>query len=129
MQVLVAREAELDLGALPALVVGQTRAPTVSATGVTFGELRDYLLEQPGFSPSLAAQLRALGDPAQTLPIPVPAWWHGDGECYGARQPGTWIGVQGGLGGGVVWQSDGMNDGVGGMFSEQQILAIADTLH
>lgn len=119
----------LDLGALPALVVGQTRAPTVSATGVTFAELRDYLLEQPGITPSLAAQLRALGDPAQTLPIPVPAGGTVTESVTVRGNPGTWIGVQGGLGGGVVWQSDGMIYGVGGMFSEQQILAIADTLH
>lgn len=121
--------AGLGAGALPALVVGQTRAPVVSTTGVTFDQLRDYLLAQPGISPSLAAQLRSLGDPAQTLPIPVPAGGTVTKNVTVRGVPGVWIGDQGGLGGGVIWQSGGTIYGVGGIFNEQQILAIADALH
>ncbi len=121
--------AQLGLGTLPALVIGQTRAPTISTTGVSFEVLRNYLLEQPGMSPSLAAQLRALGDPAQTLPIPVPASGTVTRNVTVRGVQGVWIGDSSGLGGGVIWQQGGIIYGVGGMFSEQQILKIADALH
>lgn len=120
--------AAAGLASLPALVVGQTVAPTISTNGVTLQTLRDYLLQQPGIPPDLAAQLRALSDPAQTLPIPVPAGATATQTVTVRGVPGVWIGDQSGLGGGVVWQDGGIIYGVGGMFSEQEILAIANGL-
>src|SRR5437867_7092559 len=45
---------------IPTLIVGQAKAPTVSADGVTVDDLRSYLLSQPGISPQLAAAIRAI---------------------------------------------------------------------
>ena len=44
----------------------------MTSTGVTPTQLEDYLLAQPGISPQLAADIKAIGDPTTTLPIPVP---------------------------------------------------------
>jgi hypothetical protein len=117
------------LSSLPALVIGQTKAPTVSTTGATFAELQDYLLAQPGISPSLAAQLRSLGDPSQTLPIPVPAGATVTSKVTVRGVSGVWIGLRGGLGGGVIWQSGDIIYGVGGLFDQQQLLDIANNLN
>ncbi|HET8568402.1 MAG TPA: hypothetical protein VFM93_05385, partial [Candidatus Limnocylindria bacterium] len=57
---------------MPRLVIAQSRAPVVTSNGATVDELRDYALAQPGLSPSLAQQIRAIGDPSQTLLVPVP---------------------------------------------------------
>src|SRR5579872_1712112 len=56
----------------PPLVIVQAPVPTVTSTGATVAEIETYLLEQPGVSPALAAQIRAIGDPTTTVPIPVP---------------------------------------------------------
>src|SRR5205823_3486028 len=57
---------------IPTLVIAQTRIPTVDSTGATAAQLEDYLLSQPGVPPDIAAQLRAIKDPAPTLPVPIP---------------------------------------------------------
>jgi len=58
---------------LPQLAVVEVQGPTVSSSGVDLGTLEGYLLSQPGISPELAAQIRAIAEPSSTLPIPVPA--------------------------------------------------------
>jgi len=58
---------------LPQLAVAEVQGPTVSSSGANLETLENYLLSQPGISPELAAQIRAIGDPSSTLPIPVPA--------------------------------------------------------
>jgi hypothetical protein len=57
---------------LPQLAVAEVQGPTVSSSGADLSTLEGYLLSQPGVSPALAAQIRAIGDPSSTLPIPVP---------------------------------------------------------
>jgi hypothetical protein len=47
-------------------------APRLQSTGLTVGELERYLLSIPWLPSGLAGALRTLGDPATTLPIPVP---------------------------------------------------------
>jgi hypothetical protein len=57
---------------LPQLAVAEVQGPTVTSSGADLSTLEGYLLSQPGVSPGLAAQIRAIGDPSSTLPIPVP---------------------------------------------------------
>src|SRR5213080_1257151 len=57
---------------LPQLIVAESKAPVVTSTGVSVTQLEDYLLKQPGITPQLAADIKAIGDPTHTLPIPVP---------------------------------------------------------
>ena len=63
-------------GGLPssntAFVVVASRTPTVSTTGVTMRQLEDYLLSVPGIPAGVASELRALGNPEQTVPVPIP---------------------------------------------------------
>jgi surface antigen len=116
-------------GDVPALVIVQTKAPTVSSTGVTVPELLDYLLAQPGISAQLAAQIRAIREPESTLPIPVPV-----DEAFSkpVRVQGVqalFIGDSTGVGSGVIWQKDGNVYAVTGSLTEAQVLAVANSLH
>ncbi len=113
----------------PTLVVGQMAAPVVTSTGASAAEIEQYLLAQPGISPALADAIRAIGDPTSTLPIPVPI-------DRATSHPVVVQGVQGlavadstGLGGGIVWQKNGIIYGVAGSFSESDLLAVANSLH
>src|SRR5687767_2415681 len=47
---------------MPKLIVAQGKPPVVQSDGVTVEQLQSYLLQQPGISPQLAAQIRAIKD-------------------------------------------------------------------
>jgi hypothetical protein len=115
-------------GAMPTLIVGQAKAPTVSSDGITVDELRSYLLSQPGVSPQLAAALRAIGDPSSTLPVPVPAELAVSHPVTVQGVQGLFIGDNTGIAGAVIWQKDGMMFEVIGSFTESQALAIANSM-
>jgi len=113
---------------LDGLVVVQAPAPRVYSTGASVREIVDYLLAQPGISANLAAQVRAIGDPSTTLPVPIPM-------SRAAAQPVLVQGVQGlavgdetGVGGGVIWQRGGMVYAVAGPLRESDLLAVANSL-
>jgi hypothetical protein len=113
---------------LPSLVIAQARAPRVQSTGVSVKQLEEYLLAQPGISATLAAQIRAIGDPSQTLPIPIPvnqATSH-PVSVQGVR--GVAIGDSSGLGSAVIWVKDGVLYVVGGTLTEDQVLQVANSL-
>jgi hypothetical protein len=114
---------------LPVLVVAQAPAPLVTSSGASERTILAYLLAQPGISPSLAASIRAIGDPTTTLPIPIPAdLAHGDSvQVRGA--PGVAIGDNTGLGSAVVWRAGGLVHAVAGTLSQDEVLAIANGLH
>jgi hypothetical protein len=113
----------------PTLLIAQGVRPTASTNGATLQQLEDFLVAQPGVSPQLAAEIRAIGDPASTLPIPV---------ISGAMtsQTITIDGVQGvvtgdstGLGSAVIWEKDGVVYAVGGLLPQNEVLDIARSLH
>lgn len=115
---------------IPTLVIGQSRAPKVTASnGVTVKQLEDYLLSLPGVSPDLAASIRAIGDPTSTLPIPVPANLAQSQSVTVQGVQGVAVGDSTGLGSGVIWVKDGIIYGVGGTLPESQVIAIANSLH
>jgi len=58
---------------VPQLAVAEVQGPTVSSSGVSLSTLEAYLLSQPEVSPALAAEIRSIGNPTSTLPLPVPA--------------------------------------------------------
>jgi hypothetical protein len=110
------------------LIVGVAKAPTVSSDGASVAEIQAYLLSQPGVSPALAAQIRAMGDPASTLPIPVPV---GQATATTVSVHGTnglFIGDSTGLGSGVLWQQDGLVYVVGGTLTQAQVIAVANSI-
>jgi hypothetical protein len=113
---------------LPPLVIVQAPVPSVTSTGATVAQIEDYLLRQPGISPTLAAEIRSIGDPETTMPIPIPI----DKE-FGERVSvqgvsGLGIGDNTGVGGVVVWQRGGIIFAVAGQLRQRDILAIAESL-
>ncbi|MDQ2961009.1 MAG: hypothetical protein M3R48_08180 [Candidatus Dormibacteraeota bacterium] len=118
-----------DFSSLPTLVIAESIRPTASTNGASLQQLERFLLAQPGLSPQLAAEIRAIGQPASTLPIPVIAGLM-------TSQTVTIDGVQGvaagdstGLGAAVVWEKDGVVYAVGGLLPQSEVLDIARSLH
>jgi hypothetical protein len=112
-----------------ALVIGQMRAPKISSTGVSVSELENYLLSLPGVTPQLRSELKAIGNPDTTLPIPVPVNVANAQSVSVQGVKGISIGDSTGLGSGVVWTKNGVIYGVAGSLSESQVVAIANSLH
>lgn len=113
----------------PTLVIAQTTAPEVKSTGVSASELENYLLEQPGISPQLASAIKAVGDPSSTLPIPIPVSKASSHQVQVQGVTGLAVADSTGLGGGIVWQKNGMVYGVAGNLTESQLIAVANSLH
>jgi len=113
---------------VPTLVVGQAKAPVVTSDGVTVDQLRTYLLQQPGVSPQLAAAIRAIGDPASTLPVPVPAELAVSHPVTVQGVQGLFIGDNTGIASAIIWQKDGMMFEVIGSLTERQALDIANSM-
>lgn len=110
------------------LMVGVAKAPTVGSDGATVSEIQAYLLSQPGVSPALAAQIRAIGDPATTLPIPIPVGQATTKTVAVHGTTGLFVGDSTGLGSGVLWQQGGLVYAVGGTLTEAEVLAVANSV-
>jgi hypothetical protein len=113
---------------MPRLVIAQGRPPIVQSDGVTVDQLQSYLLAQPGISPQLAAQIRAIKDPSSTLPVPIPVDMATSKKVTVQGVEGIFVGDSTGLGSAVIWQKDGIVYGVAGTLTEQQVLAVANSL-
>ena len=118
-----------DTGDLPQLVIAQAPMPRVTSSGATVAAIEHYLLAQPGVAPELAASIRAIGDPTTTLPIPIPIDMAQADHVAVQGVTGLAIGDNTGIGSGVIWEKDGMVYGVAGTLPENQVLAIARSLH
>jgi hypothetical protein len=114
---------------MPKLIVAQGKPPVVQSDGVTVEQLQNYLLAQPGISPQLAAQIRAIKDPSSTLPVPIPVDMATSKKVTVQGVEGIFVGDSTGLGSAVIWQKDGIVYGVAGTLTEQQVLAVANSLH
>jgi hypothetical protein len=126
--VVTGRAAVQQEGDIPSLVVAEAAQPRIRSTGATAQEIEDYLLEQPGVSPQLAAEIKAIGDPATALPIPLPVERATAQTVQVQGVSGLAVGDNTGLGSGVIWEKDGVVYGVAGALPESQILAIANSL-
>lgn len=114
--------------ATPFVEIVQAGIPNVTSTGASLDTLERYLLSMPNVSPNLASQIRALGDIANTVPVPVII------DKQSAR-PVTIDGVRGlavgdntGLGAGVMWQKNGTIYVVAGPLSMDEVLTVAHGL-
>jgi hypothetical protein len=85
------------------LIVAKSAVPVVTSTQVTAKQLEAYILSMPGLSPELAAAIRSIGDPATTLPIPVPVEYATSTKVSINGDPGVALGDNTGLGSGVIW--------------------------
>lgn len=107
------------------LVIIQSRAPVVRSSGASLVDLEGYLLKMPGISPELAAQIRAIGDPSTTLPVPIVGAKESAHPVDVDGASGLAIGDNTGLGAGVLWQRDGFVYAVFGSLTQDQVVAIA----
>jgi hypothetical protein len=110
------------------LAVVQAPVPTVTSSGATLQALADWFAAQPGVSKHLVAQIRAIGDPAQTLPIPIRFDKQTASPVAVDGVQGLAIGDETGIGSAVVWTKDGKLYAVGGTLTQSQVLALADHL-
>jgi hypothetical protein len=112
-----------------AFIVVDTRTPTVSSTGVTARQLEDYLLSVPGIPAGVASEIRAIGNPSQTIAVPIPVDLASGSSVTinGAR--GLLIGDSTGLGSAVVWQHNGVVYAIAGTLTTNQVLGIARSTH
>jgi len=113
---------------IPNLIVIEAAAPRVTSTGASARQIEDYLLEQPGISPALVSAIRNIGDPTATLPIPIPVEVATSHPVQVQGVQGIAIGDNTGIGSGVVWQKDGMVYAVAGPLTEDQDIAVANSL-
>lgn len=114
--------------AIPQLIIGQMVAPKISSTGANLKQLEDYVFSLPGVSPQLATELRSIGDPTSTLPIPVPSGFaHADSVQVQGVQ-GEAMGDNTGVGSLLVWEKDGVVYAVGGTVPLTQVESIANSL-
>ncbi|MDA8344658.1 MAG: hypothetical protein M0Z66_04160 [Thermaerobacter sp.] len=116
-------------GRMPQLLIAQAPAPKVYSTGATVQEIEQYLLSIPGISPQLAAEIRSIGDPTRTLPIPIPIGRALSKTVMVNGAQGLAINDQTGIGSAVVWQKNGMVYTVVGSLPESQALTVAQGLH
>ncbi|HEX2053413.1 MAG TPA: hypothetical protein VHJ78_06785, partial [Actinomycetota bacterium] len=116
------------LAALPDLMIVQMKAPVLSSDGPSVEDYRDALLELPGLSETLKAQIRAIGDPSATLPLPVPIDLATSREVEINGVTGLLVGDNTGVGSGVVWQSGGIVRAVGGTMRQDEVLALARSM-
>lgn len=113
----------------PTLVIAQGVRPTASTNGATLQQLEDFLVAQPGVSPQLAAEIRAIGNPASTLPIPVISGVMTSQTISINGVQGVVTGDSTGLGSAVIWEKDGLVYAVGGLLPQSEVLDIARSLH
>ncbi len=113
---------------LPQLVIGESRAPSVTSDGVSAKTLENYLLAQPGLSPELAADIKALGDPTTTLPIPVPVGYATSSDVTVQGVQGVALGDNTGLGAAVIWIKGGDVFFVGGSLKQDEAVSVANHL-
>ena len=111
---------------LPQLAIAEVQGPTVSSSGADLETLENYLLSQPGISPELAAQIRAIGDPSSTLPIPVPA-----GATSSTVELNGHVAVvldAGSEGSAVIWAENGRLFAVLGQAGTSDLLDVASQI-
>ncbi|MBV8299658.1 MAG: hypothetical protein JO083_08980 [Candidatus Eremiobacteraeota bacterium] len=110
------------------LAVVQAPLPTITSSGAPLRALTDWFAAQPGISPRLVAQIKALGDPAQTLPIPVRFNEQTAAKISVDGVQGLAIGDETGIGTAIVWTKDGKLYAVAGTFPQSEVLALANGL-
>lgn len=112
-----------------ALVILASRVPSVTSSGATAAQIESYLLAQPAVPADLATEIRAIGDPSSTLPVPVPLALGTAQQVDVQGVHGLLIGDQTGAGSLVLWERDDTVFAVLGSLAADQVLGVADSLH
>ena len=117
------------IGGLPSLVIAEGTRPTATTNGASLAQLEQFLLAQPGVSPQLAAEIRSIGSPSSTLPIPIISGLMTSQSITIDGVPGVVAGDSSGLGSAVIWEKGGIVYGVGGLLPQAELVDIARSLH
>ena len=117
------------LSTLPALVIAESARPTASTNGATLQQLEDFLVAQPGVSAQLGAEIRAIGQPASTLPIPIISGAMTSQAITVQGVAGVVTGDPSGLGTAVIWEKDGVVHAVAGTLARNEVVEIAQSIH
>ena len=110
------------------LAIVQAPVPTVTSSGASLQTLADWFAAQPGVPPHLVAQIKAIGDPTQTLPIPIRFDKQTATKIDVDGVQGLAIGDETGIGSAIVWTKDGKLYAVGGTLQQSAVLALANSL-
>lgn len=113
---------------LPELVVGVSSAPTATSTQVTLQQMENYLLGLPGISAQLKAAIKAIGNPATTLPIPIPVQYATSTTVTVQGVKGVALGDNTGVGSAVIWVKNHEVFAVAGSIKQTDAIDIANNL-
>lgn len=114
---------------IPDLAIVQMKAPTLSSDGPSLTQYENALLSMPGIPASFAAQIKALGNPSTTLPIPIPTSLASSSAVAINGATGLLIGDSTGIASAVIWQSHGSLYAVVGTLTSSEVVSIARSLH
>jgi hypothetical protein len=110
---------------LTTLAIAVMERPTASSTGATASQLETFLLTRPGLPSGVAQELRLLGNPGTTLPVPVPPGMSVHQLKIGGA-PAVLLTEPADAASGVIWESpDGVVHGVGGLLDSKDVLGVA----
>ncbi|HEY4026999.1 MAG TPA: hypothetical protein VGO86_11265 [Candidatus Dormibacteraeota bacterium] len=112
----------------PILAVAEMQAPEVSSTGASVADIKSALLAQPGLSPTVRAAISGIDTPTGNLPIPIPAGYVNAHSVKVQGVTGQAFGDNTGLGSAIIWIKNGRVYGVAGTVTEDEALAVANSL-
>ena len=112
----------------PILAVAEMKSPQVSSTGASVADIKNALLAQPGLSPTLRSAISSIDSPSGNLPIPIPSGYVNSHNVKVQGVTGTAFGDNTGLGSAVVWIKGGKVYAVAGTVTEDQVLAVANSV-
>ena len=111
-----------------AVVVMQAPVPAVRSTSGDVRQIESYLLSLPNVPDAFKAQIRAIQDPASTLPVPVAVDKNSAREVNVNGARGLLIGDNTGVGSLVSWFSNGRFYSVAGGFSADEMTKVAESM-
>lgn len=116
-------------GQVPPLVIVEAKAPVVTSSGASVLDIENAVLKQPGVSPELQAAVRSIGNPASTLPIPIPLD-RAQGHDFKLKDgtAATYVGDNTGIYAGVIFVRNHVVYVVAGSLSQDQLVAVANFL-
>jgi hypothetical protein len=110
---------------LTTLAIAAMQRPVATSDGATASQLETFLLSQPGVPSGLAQELRLLGNPGTTLPVPVPSGMTSQQLKIGGA-PAVLVEAPSDVASGVIWETpNGVVHGVGGLLDQEDVLSVA----
>ncbi|MHB8621591.1 MAG: hypothetical protein ACYDAG_18855 [Chloroflexota bacterium] len=110
------------------IVLAETKAPSLDSSGVSSDDMRNFLLSLPGLPPQTRAELSAIGNWQNTLPIPVPPGVTASKTRVNGSPAVLYGDPHNAIANGIVWQSNGIIYGAAGSLSQPQLVTLAGSV-